>query len=55
MQFIETLVHGAVDTLFVFLILLLAKKLRDARFRAAVAPADGTWAAGAKAESRRSR
>ncbi len=41
MQFIETLVHGAFDTLLVFLILLLAKKLRDARFRAAVAPADG--------------
>jgi uncharacterized membrane protein YjfL (UPF0719 family) len=36
MLILETLVQGAVDTLFVLAILVIAKKFRDARFRAAL-------------------
>lgn len=41
MLILETLLQGAVDTLFVLIILVIAKKVRDARFKAAVAPAGG--------------
>ncbi|MBI1355450.1 MAG: DUF350 domain-containing protein [Acidobacteria bacterium] len=38
---LETLLQGAVDTLFVLIILAIAKKVRDARFSAALQPAGG--------------
>lgn len=41
MLVIETLVQGAVDTLFVLIILALAKRIRDMRFQAALQPAGG--------------
>ena len=41
MLILETLMQGAVDTLFVLAILVIAKKLLDARFRAALQSADG--------------
>ena len=45
MQILETLLQGAVDTLFVLVILAIAKKVRDARYRSAVATAGGDSAA----------
>lgn len=36
MDILETLIHGAVDTIFVFAVLLLAKKVRDRAFRSAL-------------------
>lgn len=38
---LETLIQGAVDTLFVLIILALAKLIRDMRFQAALQPAGG--------------
>ncbi len=39
---LETLIQGAVDTLFVLMILAVAKKIRDARFRSAIQAAGGS-------------
>jgi uncharacterized membrane protein YjfL (UPF0719 family) len=41
MLVLETLLQGAVDTLFVLMILVVAKKIRDNRFRAALQSAGG--------------
>lgn len=41
MLVLETLLQGAVDTLFVLMILVIAKKIRDARFASAIQTAGG--------------